>query len=157
MSMFGNMVKENQSKITFQLASENDINFLLALRKSAMGEHLSAAGIELNDQQHMQRIDEFFSESHLILRNNKKIGLLKLGVFSDRIHIRQFQILPEYHRLGIGSLILNMIKRKAIDKQVSITLNVLLNNPAKQLYLRHDFIVSGVNDLEYNMRWQRPQ
>ena len=49
-----------------------------------------------------------------------------------------------------------MIKRKAIEKQVSITLNVLLDNPAKQLYLRHDFTVSGVNELEYQMRWQRP-
>ena len=46
---------------------------------------------------------------------------------------------------------------EAIEKQVSITLNVLLNNPAKQLYLRHDFVVSGVNELEYSMRWQRPQ
>lgn len=151
------MNKESKSTIAFKLASEADKGFLLTLRKASMGEHLITAGIVLNDQQHMQRVDEFFSDSHLILLNNQRIGLLKLGMFSDHIHIRQFQILPNYHGLGIGSLILDMIKRKAIEKQVSITLNVLLNNPAKQLYLRHDFIVSGVNELEYSMRWQRPQ
>jgi ribosomal protein S18 acetylase RimI-like enzyme len=150
------MTRENKSTIAFKLASEIDKNFLLALRKSSMDDHLITAGIVLNDQQHMQRIDEFFSDSHLILRNNQRIGLLKLGMFSDRIHIRQFQLLPDCHGLGIGSLILNMLKRKAITKQVSITLNVLLDNPAKELYLRHDFVVTGVNELEYAMRWQRP-
>jgi hypothetical protein len=49
-----------------------------------------------------------------------------------------------------------MLKRKAITKQVSITLNVLLDNPAKELYLRHNFVVTDVNELEYAMRWQRP-
>jgi GNAT superfamily N-acetyltransferase len=151
------MGKESKSTITFKLANEMDRGFLLALRKASMDKHLIAAGIILNDQQHMQRVDEFFSDSHLILINNQRIGLLKLGMFSDHIHIRQFQILPDYHGLGIGGLILDMIKRKAIKKQVSITLNVLLDNPAKQLYLRHDFFVNGVNELEYSMRWQRPQ
>lgn len=150
------MLKENKAKISFRQASKEDRGFLLALRKASMNEHLIAAGIMLNDQQHLQRIDEYFSDSHLILHDNKIIGLLKLGLFSDRIHIRQFQLLPEFHGLGIGSLILTMVKRKAIEKQVSITLNVLLNNPAKQLYLRHDFTVCGVNELEYSMRWQRP-
>lgn len=153
----GKMEKENRAKISFRQASESDRNFLLTLRKTSMNSHLIAAGIVLNDHQHLQRIDEFFTDSHIILRDNRAIGLLKLGLFSDRIHIRQFQILPEFHGLGIGSLILTMVKRKAIEKQVSITLNVLLNNPAKQLYLRHDFIVSSVNELEYSMRWQRPQ
>lgn len=150
------MEKDKNSKISFRQANESDRGFLLSLRKASMNDHLIEAGIVLNDQQHLQRIDEFFTDSHLILRDNEPIGLLKLGLFSDRIHIRQFQILPNFHGLGIGSLILTMIKRKAIEKQVSITLNVLLDNPAKQLYLRHDFTVSGVNELEYQMRWQRP-
>ena len=150
------MPGENKSTITFKPATDSDKHFLLALRKSSMGDHLSMAGIVLNDQQHMQRINEYFADSHLILRNEQRIGLLKLGLFSDHMHIRQFQILPDYHGLGIGSLILDMLKRKAIAKQVSITLNVLLNNPAKQLYLRHDFVVTVANELEYGMRWQRP-
>lgn len=142
-----------EHKISFVLANEKDKIFLLALRKASMNEHLKAAGIILNDQQHQQRIDEFFSDSYIILLNEKPIGLIKLAALIDRIHIRQFQLLPKYQGEGIGSLILNIVKRKARERQESITLNVLINNPAKLLYQRHDFIIIGVNQLEYNMRW----
>lgn len=142
--------------ISFRLANDADKAFLLSLRKASMNEHLHAAGLVLNDQEHMERIEEYYADSHLILYQQQAIGLLKLGMFSDRIHIRQFQILPEFHGKGIGGRILLMLKRKAIEKQVSITLNVLLKNPAITLYLRHEFAVVGSNALEYNMRWQRP-
>ena len=144
----------NKNKITFRNANYKDESFLLSLRKLSMDEHLVAAGMILNDQQHMQHIDEFFSDSYLILCNAEPIGLIKLGVFSERIHIRQFQLLPKYQGLGIGSLVLETLKRKAIARQVAITLNVLINNPAKHLYQRHNFVIIGVNQLEYNMRWQ---
>ena len=60
---------------------------------------------------------------------------------------------PQYHALGIGSRVLALVKRKAQEKQLAITLNVLLDNPAKQLYLRHGFVIFAENELEYAMRW----
>ena len=140
--------------ISFRRAIANDRAFLLTLRKTSMNAHLKAAGIYLDDHSHMQRIDEFFSDSNIILYQNKTIGLLKLGLFSDKIHIRQFQLIPQYQGLGIGSRVLGLVKRKAQEKKLDITLNVLLNNPAKELYLRHDFVVIDSNELEFQMRWQ---
>ena len=102
----------------------------------------------------MVRVDEYFSDSHIISYQNVAIGLLKLGQFPDKIHLRQFQLLPEYHGLGIGSRVLELIKRKAQERRLCITLNVLLENPAKQLYLRHDFNVISANALELQMHWQ---
>lgn len=119
-----------------------------------MNEHLKTAGIHLDDTAHMQRIDEYFSDSYLISYQNIAIGLLKLGLFPDNVHLRQFQLLPQYHGLGIGSRVLELVKRKAQEKQLTITLNVLLNNPAQQLYLRHGFVVTDSNELEFQMRWQ---
>ncbi|MGB1261743.1 MAG: GNAT family N-acetyltransferase [Cognaticolwellia sp.] len=144
------------SVLSFRRARASDKAFLLNLRKASMDEHLKAAGIFLDDQAHMLRIDEFFSDSHVILLQNIAIGLLKLGQFSDHIHVRQFQLLPKYHGVGIGSRVLGLLKRKAAAKQRTITLNVLLENPARQLYLRHGFVVTGINKLEYSMRWQAP-
>ena len=120
-----------------------------------MDEHLQSAGLYFDDTAHLLSIDEFFSDSYLISYQNKVIGLLKLGLFTDKIHLRQFQLLPQYQRLGIGSRVLELVKRKAQEKQLAITLNVLLKSPAKQLYLRHDFVVMNSNKLEYQMRWQR--
>jgi ribosomal protein S18 acetylase RimI-like enzyme len=139
--------------VSFRQATTNDRTFLLTLRKASMNEHLINAGIYLDDVGHMQRIDEYFSDSQIILYQDMPIGLIKLGQFPGTIHIRQFQLMPQYHGLGIGSRVLLLIKRKAQEKQLSISLNVLLNNPAKHLYLRHDFVIIGGNELEHAMRW----
>mgnify|MGYP000563144933 CR=1 FL=1 len=143
-----------KAEISFKRAEFSDRPFLLALRKSSMNEHLHAAGIKLNDEQHLQRIDEFFEESFLIKYNSKSIGLVKLGMLSDRLHIRQLQIMPEFHNVGIGSKVVGLIKKKALERSLPVTLNVLLENPAKRLYERQGFFVEGQTDLEYQMRWQ---
>jgi ribosomal protein S18 acetylase RimI-like enzyme len=150
--------KSNSSKrsamISFRRATLADRAFLLTLRKNAMDQHLQLAGIYLDDNAHLKRIDEYFADSHLILIENDSIGLLKLGLFPDKIHVRQFQLLPAYQGLGIGGRVLDLVKTKAQEKQIDITLNVLLHNPAKTLYLRHGFMVTERNALEFKMRWQ---
>ena len=142
-----------QAIVSFRRATTSDRAFLLRLRKASMTEHLSKAGIYLDDIAHMQRVDEYFTDSHIISYQDTAIGLLKLGQFPDKIHLRQFQLLPQYHGLGIGRRVLGLVKRKAQEKQLAIALNVLLDNPAKQLYLRHGFIICAENELEYAMRW----
>jgi len=136
----------------FRFADTDDIKFLLHLRKCSMNEHLEKAGITMSDQQHLERIKEFFTESHIIQRNGQPIGLLKLGVLSDRIHIRQLQISPEFHRLGIGSKVLKVVKKYGVKLKRPVTLNVLLANPALGLYQRHGFEIENKNELEYQMR-----
>ncbi|WP_448566174.1 GNAT family N-acetyltransferase [Thalassotalea ganghwensis] len=118
-----------------------------------MNEHLLRANINLTDEQHMMRIDEHFEDSFLILFNGEPIGLVKLGLLTDRFHIRQLQILNEFCNIGIGSKVLSLIKEKAKQRSLPITLNVLLENPAKRLYEREGFVIEGQNDIEYQMRW----
>ena len=156
--MASNSLSQKRSAIvSFRRAITSDRAFLLSLRKVSMNKHLQHAGLYLDDRAHLMSIDEFFSDSYIISYQNRAIGLLKLGLFADKIHLRQFQLLPQYQGLGIGSRVLVLVKRKAQDKQLAITLNVLLKNPAKQLYLRHDFVVMDSNKLEYQMRWQCQQ
>ena len=143
--------------IGFRRAEQADIDFLLILRKTSMNEHLLRAGITLSEQYHLSRINEFFSDSHLILRDKQAVGLIKLGVLSTSLHIRQLQILPEFHHMGIGSYVMDVVKKQSVKIELPITLSVLLDNPAKSLYLRHGFIVTEKNDLEYKMSWLLPQ
>lgn len=140
--------------ITFRRAIQSDKSFLLALRKQSMGEHLIAAGLVYSDEQHLARIEECFEDSSIILQGEEPIGLIKLGAFLERIHIRQFQILPRHQGLGLGKRILQLIQSKAIERGVPVTLNVLLKNPAKRLYERAGFQVVGQNELEYQMLWR---
>ncbi|MCW8832755.1 MAG: GNAT family N-acetyltransferase [Colwellia sp.] len=143
--------------IGFRNVKHEDIDFLLRLRKLSMTEHLAHAKIKLTDSQHLERIKEHYYESHIILRDRKPIGLIKFGVVSLKgtsksLHIRQLQILPDFQGQGIGSKVLNVIKKKALQLQLPITLNVLLKNPARGLYLRHGFQIEGKNKVEFQMR-----
>ena len=137
--------------IGFRNVKKEDVDFLLLLRKKSMNQHLKKAGVVMDNNQHLARVEEFYQDSHIILSNRKPIGLLKLGVMTQSLHIRQFQILPEYQGRGIGTLVLNVVKKRALQLCLPITLNVLLDNPARALYLRHGFQIKNKNKLEYQM------
>lgn len=142
-----------KTTIHFKKANQQDKAFLLELRKASMTGHLAKAGIVLSDEQHFERIDEFFSDSHIIYKDDEKIGLVKFALLEDRLHIRQFQITPAFHNFGIGSRVLTLLKKKAQERNLAITLNVLLENPALKLYQRQGFVIENETQLEYQMRW----
>ena len=147
----------NKFTVGFRKVKHEDLDFLVKLRKKSMNKHLLAAGVKMSNEQHVERVKEAYYESHIILYDRKPIGVLKFGVVTNKnldksLHIRQFQILPEYQGKGIGSKVLMVVKKKALQLCLPITLNVLLKNPARALYLRHGFQVEGKNKLEYQMR-----
>ena len=143
--------------IGFRKVKHEDIDFLLSLRRKTMTQHLLAAGIRMTDEQHLMRIKEHFYESHIILADRKPIGLLKMGVVAlndthKSLHIRQLQIMPKYQGKGIGSSVLTVAKKRALQLCLPITLNVLINNPARGLYLRHGFQVEKKTRIEFQLR-----
>lgn len=143
--------------IGFRKVKHEDIAFLLSLRRKTMTQHLLAAGIRMTDEEHLLRIKENFYESHIILADRKPIGLLKIGVVAlnnthKSLHIKQLQIMPKYQGRGVGSRVLMVVKKRALQLCLPITLNVLLKNPARALYLRHGFQVENKNRLEYQLR-----
>ena len=141
----------------FRKVKDEDIDFLLSLRRKTMTQHLLAAGIRMTDEQHLAQIKDHYYESHIILADRKPIGLVKMGVVAlnnthKSLHIRQIQIMPKYQGKGIGSRALTVVKKRALQLCLPITLNVLLKNPARGLYLRHGFQVENKNRLEYQLR-----
>ncbi|WP_235938835.1 GNAT family N-acetyltransferase [Thalassotalea algicola] len=145
-------MQTDKSKIHFKKASYSDVGFLTYLRKVTMDEHLFKAGIKMSDEQHTSRVFEFFEESFLIQVNGHTVGVIKLGIENAALHIRQFQILPNYQNHGIGKSVLEVCKKKAREKGISLTLNVLLENPAKDLYLKNGFEIETTDKLQHFMR-----
>ena len=143
--------------ITFRKADKDDIYFLLALRKRTMDKYLADAGIDTSEKYHLSRINEHYDDSNIILCDGQVIGLLKLGVLQSSVHVRQFQILPEFQKRGIGEQVMQLVKKKAKELNLPITLNVLLNNPAKRLYLRLGFQEVGKNELEFQFKYVEPE
>jgi len=139
--------------IRFRRATVEDKPFLLELRQLTMNEYLRSAGIETSAQYHLSRIEEYFDDSNIIEYEQQAIGLIKLAFIGENIHIRQFQIMPEFQGLGIGSRVLTLAQKKAQERNLGVTLNVLLANPALALYQRQGFEIVGQNTLEFQMRW----
>ncbi len=143
--------------IGFRKVKHEDLDFLLELRRKSMTKHLLAAGIRMTKEQHLERIKEAYYESQIILYDRKPIGVVKFGVLSLKgttksLHIRQLQIMPKYQGKGIGSKVLSVVKKRALQLCLPITLNVLLKNPARALYLRHGFQVKSKNKLEFLLK-----
>jgi GNAT superfamily N-acetyltransferase len=142
--------------VGFRKVNDDDIDFLLSLRKRSMTKHLLDAGIRMTNDEHLVRIKEFYYQSHIILVDRKPAGVLKLGVITQKnmeksVHIRQLQVMPAFQGKGIGSMVLSVVKKRALQLCLPITLNVLLKNPARALYLRHGFQVVNKNRLEFQL------
>lgn len=138
-------------KLDFVKAKDGDKKFLLHLRKSTMTEHLEKAGLFLSDEDHMKRVLFNFENSYIITSENQALGLLKYVENENEIAILQLQILPEYQGKGIGKQVIEFLTRKGENVAKNLSLKVLKPNPAKRLYERNDFKVTGEDDYEFYM------
>ena len=100
----------HKPKLKYTKASEEDIEYLLWLRKETMTEHLNNAGMEVNEENLLGRIKHHFKHAKIILLQNQKIGLLKLVENETEIEILQIQIEPNHQNKGIGKKIIQTIK-----------------------------------------------
>lgn len=139
-------------KLKLIKAKEVDKDFLFDLRKATMVEHLEKAGIYLSDEEHLSRIDLHYDSTYLVLRSNKKAGMLKYIETENTIEIAQLQILPEYQGKGIGRYLIKDLARKAEASNKILTLKVLKENPAKVLYERCGFSITGKDTYEFHMQ-----
>lgn len=134
----------------FIQATAADREYLLHLRKLTMVEHLEKSGQFLTEHEHQVRLDDQYQCSFLIVCHGTTIGTVKYLEAADTIEVMQLQIHPDHQNQGYGKAVLQQVINQARPKQVSLT--VLKDNPAFQLYLRMGFRQVGEDDYEYHMQ-----
>jgi ribosomal protein S18 acetylase RimI-like enzyme len=137
-------------KLTYQKATEEDMEFLLWLRKQTMTEHLLHTGKVVNEENLLDRIRYHFEDAEIILLKDQKIGLLKLA--ENEIEILQIQIEPNHQNKGIGKEIIQAIIQKASTKNIPVKLSVLKVNKAQTLYKNLGFEIYDENEYSYFMK-----
>ncbi len=83
----------------------------------------------------------------------KKIGVLKVIPETDELHLHQMQVLPEFQGMGVGAELVRQTMMNSKKMQKPITLFVVKNTPAKRLYDRFGFIVTGEFKHHCRMCW----
>lgn len=97
------------TNIQYRNAVENDIDYLLWLRKHTMENHLLKSGISLSLKEHLSRVNYLFGQSKIILLDGQDIGLLKLDEKENSVEIVQVQIDPKFQGKGIGKKIIKSV------------------------------------------------
>jgi ribosomal protein S18 acetylase RimI-like enzyme len=91
------------------------------------------------------------SESHtnsrspnaqIIEVDNIGIGVFRVARYPTHIELEQIYLLPEYQRMGIGTVLINRLITEAKESIVPVRLRVLVVNPAKKLYECLGFVVT---------------
>jgi ribosomal protein S18 acetylase RimI-like enzyme len=121
-------------------ATEDDINFLWALRQLTMKPYIQES-YGWNDDEEYEYAKELLMCTRIIHINKLDIGIIKIIEFTDHIHLQQIQVHPEWSNQGIGTQIIKELIRQANEKNRTVRLYVLKNNPAKNLYSRLGFTI----------------
>ena len=137
--------------VDFRQAKESDIEFLSDLRIRTMNIYLKKVGWPIDKQSHLDRILYRFDAAKIVSIENTDVGLLKSYCDELGWNIVQVQISPEYQGKGIGSKIIRSILEQAEGDGQDVTLSVLRENPAKDLYKRLGFVTVSESDAEYTM------
>jgi len=126
-------------------SEESHREFSYQVKKAAEGEYIARIwGWDENFQRNFHAEVWQQNRPDIITYDNKPIGTISIIENEDYIEIRQFFLLPEYQRQGIGSYLLKSILDKADNSGRITRLAYLKNNPVVALYKRHGFQISDV-------------
>lgn len=140
--------------LALQAATEDDLPFLLALRKATMTEHLARVDAPRDDAHHLARIRYHFDDAQIVWLHGRPAGLFKAFRDPAGWRVVQIQIDPALQGQGLGRRLLASLLRQADDEGAPVTLSVLKGNPARRLYESLGFTPVEETALEIEMRYE---
>ncbi|MGE7113764.1 GNAT family N-acetyltransferase [Lysinibacillus sp. NPDC047702] len=149
---------------TRNVASKDD-TFLFELYVTTRKDEFSM--LTLDEQQlhallHMQYEAQKRSYQHnfpqakheIIYHEGLQIGRVMTEIKSGNIHLIDISLLPDFRGKGYGTKVLKQLQSSAANQKMSVTLHVLQGNPARHLYERCGFYVTGETAPYIAMRFE---
>lgn len=142
-----------RSPITLRPATDDDEPFLRALHHACYRPYVEGIwGWDEADQDRRFR-DAWSPADRLVVELlGEPIGVLWTSRRSDHIFIAGIEILPRHQRGGVGTGLLRQVLTQADAERISVRLQVLRNNPARNLYERLGFGLVETTDTHHVMR-----
>lgn len=96
------------------------------------------------DQLFAERWDS--AETSIVEVDGQPVGSLRTSEHGDHLFIDDIEIHPTWQRRGLGSALLRSVLTDADSRRLPVRLQVIKGNPARNLYERLGFTVTGETD-----------
>lgn len=136
---------------TLRQARDDDFEFLFHLRVAALGPYVAQIWGWNEDEQRQRFARHFDTTRYQIVLREKDIGAIEAEQRDHEIYLSNIELLPEYQRKGIGTALIGEMLAEADRKNLPVALQVFKINPARHLYERLGFEITGENTTHFQM------
>jgi ribosomal protein S18 acetylase RimI-like enzyme len=137
--------------LALRAATETDVPLLLELWRGTMSPNFAALGILPSEENPLKRLLMRFECAEIVILEGNPIGLFKVARDEKDWKLIQILLSPSIQRRGIGKHLITNLIAEAKSSGASLSLSVLKQNPAFQLYLRLGFEIVGEDRHAFNM------
>jgi len=133
--------------VTLTPATDDDREFSYQAKKAAEGDYITAIwgwNEQIQRRFHIRAWEE--RRPDIIRYDGKPVGTLYAREEEGCFHIRQFFILPEWQRKGIGSCLLERVLAQADRTGLVAKVAFLKGNRVQSLYERFGFRLTSQRD-----------
>jgi GNAT superfamily N-acetyltransferase len=95
-------------------------------------------------------------DTQIITLDGIDSGWVEASDDGNEIFLKQLYVVPALQRRGIGTQVMKLLLDRWRTLQRPVVLGVLKNNPARRLYERLGFVVTGETDMKFMMRREPP-
>jgi ribosomal protein S18 acetylase RimI-like enzyme len=117
-----------------------DYEFALQLSRSNMAAYYTRHGFVWDDAYFARFWDA--AENFGVYQDGQCVGLVRMRLEADAMHLSDLQVMPEHQGAGIGAAALQyMMQLAKVRRKPFMRLAVFVDNPARRFYERHGFAV----------------
>jgi ribosomal protein S18 acetylase RimI-like enzyme len=140
-------------QIALRECREEDRVFAWDVRRQALREYVAAIWGWDEGTQREKFKQRFTPSGHqIIVVDGMDAGLLQVVDEGAHLVVGKIELLPEFQRKGVGTVLMNRILGEAQVRRIPVRLQVLrTNTPARRLYERLGFTVSGETETHFQM------
>jgi len=134
--------------LTLRPATSGDAAFALAVTEACMRNYAEQTWGNWDG-----RADLSLEFDRIIQLGRGDIGIIGFERHSDHWILEKLYVLPAYQNRGVGSRLIERLKREAEVAGVFLRLTVLEVNPARRFYERHGFVLTRTIPPRHHMEW----
>jgi len=142
-----------RGEVTLRPATSDDLEFLYTVVRESMGRYIEQTFGAWDEEAQRRRFETSTPpESHeIVLLDGEPAGCLKVRHTPVAVRLDRVFLLPEFQGRGIGTGLIREQMGIAEAKGLPLRLQLLRVNPARRLYERLGFRLTGETETHYLM------